>query len=118
MTRDDSGWRNEVMEARGERCRRCGSPHGVQADHVISRSHSGPSVLANGTPLCRGCHDLKTDNKILYEPSWLDSDQIEWLAREGFAIWDEQGQVSGMHSASFADRRPGWWWPPKIKGVV
>jgi hypothetical protein len=105
--RNDSGWRAECLEARGDQCRvpDCPHPRPVQMDHLIARAQGGPSVVANGTPLCRVHHEMKTDHLLLVDPAWLDPDQVQWLADEGHAVWrPEDGVVTGRHCRIFADR--------------
>lgn len=111
--RNDGPWRAEVLSVRGTRCRSCDTTRYVQADHVIPRAQGGPSVLANGLPLCggfaNGCHDAKTAGRLKIHHAWLDVDQIEWLHEAGHAWWLPDGSVAGPHCRLFAsepDRRP------------
>lgn len=115
--RNDSGWRAECLAVRGSSCRACGSTGPVQMDHLIPRSQRGPSVVENGLPLCdpwasgssfpEGCHQAKTDHKLLIRPEWLDADQIAWLAEKGYARWcPDTGEVSGEHWKIFDNARP------------
>jgi 5-methylcytosine-specific restriction endonuclease McrA len=104
--RNDGPWRRECIEARGERCRRCLSTRWVQMDHMWPKSQGGPSVVENGLPLCRACHAMKTESRIVIEPDWLDSDQVEWLADVGWVLWDSlTGEPSGRGWKHFAARR-------------
>lgn len=100
--RNDSQWRAEVFALRGAYCRRCGAVWELQCDHVIPRGRGGPSVVENGTVLCRPCHERKTEWEILYQRSWLDRDQVEWLAREGWVEWGEDGEPRGRGCRGFA----------------
>lgn len=118
VRRNDSGWRQQVLEARGERCRSCGTTRDVQVDHVVPRSQGGPSVVENGTPLCgpfgNGCHPAVTEKRLLIQPEWLDDDQIAWLEENGHVWWDEEGEVYGRLRRSFARKRKTsayseWW---------
>lgn len=93
--RNDAPWRNEVMELRGKACRACDSREWVQCDHVWPRSQGGPSVVENGLPLCRVCHEDKTASLLKIRPEWLDDDQLDWLAEVGWVEWNEQGQPQG-----------------------
>jgi 5-methylcytosine-specific restriction endonuclease McrA len=103
--RNDGPWRKEVMALRGERCRSCGATRSVQADHVVPRSQQGPSIVENGLPLCRKCHDDKTASRLKIQPSWLDDDQIVWLAEVGWVAWDADGQPYGRGWRHFEERR-------------
>lgn len=68
----------------------------------MPRSQGGPSVVENGTMLCRACHTMKTEWRILYERAWLDADQIAWLAQQGWVEWDENGEPRGRGCRGFA----------------
>lgn len=104
--RNDTQWRNDCLEARGERCRSCGTTMNVQMDHMIGRGQGGPSVLENGLPLCgpfaKACHDRKTAGLLKIRREWLDSDQVAWLELAGHAIWLPDGTVAGRHNVLFA----------------
>ena len=103
--RNDAPWRAEVIAKRGAYCRRCGKVMGLQADHVISRSQRGPSVVENGMMLCgEPCHRLITEHKILYEFEWFDPDQIRWLAEHNHVAWDDEGLPYGRSFQNFAPR--------------
>lgn len=71
-------------------------------DHVMPRSQQGPSVVENGLPLCEECHRRKTEKRMLVERSWLDDDQVAWLAEVGWVAWDDNGQPYGMGWRGFA----------------
>lgn len=103
-TRNDGPWRKEVMATYGERCRSCGSTRWVQADHIWPRSQGGPSVVENGLPLCRECHDAKTASRLLIQWSWLEDAQIAWLASVGWVAWDQAGQPYGRGCRHFAPK--------------
>lgn len=98
----DAPWRAAVIALRGAQCRRCRATWDLQADHVMPRSQGGPSVVENGTMLCRACHTMKTEWRILYERAWLDADQIAWLAQQGWVEWDENGEPRGRGCRGFA----------------
>lgn len=104
--RDDSQWRSDVMDKRGHRCRACGGDRDVQSDHLIPRAQGGPSIVANGLPLCgpfgRGCHDRKTAHQLKIRREWLDPDQVAWLELEGHTMWLPDGTVAGRHNVLFA----------------
>ena len=70
----------------------------LEVNHVIPRSQGGPSVVANGMPLCAHHHRLVTDAVLAMHWSWLDDDQVEWLAVEGH-VWVD---VHGPHRGRFA----------------
>lgn len=101
--RNDSQWRNECIALYGDWCRRC-KRTGVQMDHMIPRSHGGPSVVENGLLLCRDCHQDKTDHKLLVKYEWLTVEQVEWLKVNGYAWWDDEGEVHGERRRIFAPR--------------
>lgn len=106
--RNDGPWRRAVIALRGRVCRRCGATNDLQADHVMSRSQQGPSVVENGMMLCREpCHRLVTENKIQYEYDWLDPDQIVWLAEVGYVAYDDDGIPYGRGLRNFAERVGG-----------
>ena len=110
-SRNDAAWRAQVMELRGERCRACGSSRHVECDHLIERSQGGPSIPENGLPLCGEfgpcrAHVRKTRNELRIHRDWLDADQIEWLAREGYARWEDDGTVTGRFHKTFAALNP------------
>lgn len=106
--RNDSQWRADCLEVRGEWCRvpDCPHPMPVQMDHLIPRAQGGPSVVQNGLPLCRMHHRMKTDHLLLIAPEWLDADMIVWLADEGHAEWLKDSVVVGRHCRIFADGTP------------
>lgn len=106
--RNDSQWRADCLELRGEWCRvpECPHPQPVEMDHLISRGQGGPSVVQNGLPLCRVHHQMKTDHLLLIAPEWLAADMILWLSNEGHAEWLYDGIVVGRHRKIFADGTP------------
>lgn len=111
--RNDAGWRAECEAKRGLVCRGCGDTNHVQMDHIWPRSQGGPSVVENGLPLCGefsrntpgGCHPAKTAGRIVIEFSWLDPDQVAWLAAVGWVAWDADGQPRGRGWRHFGRRR-------------
>jgi predicted restriction endonuclease len=108
--RNDSPWRNEVMQRYGPACVACGTVRHVQADHLIPRGQGGPSVVENGLPLCgefgrpgwKGCHPAKTDHELLIRKEWLAPEQVAWLEEHGHARWEKDGTVAGRHCWLFA----------------
>jgi hypothetical protein len=110
--RNDSAWRAEVLARRGAFCRACGDTADLQIDHVKERSQGGRSVVENGMVLCGpwsrttpgGCHLRKTEARIVVRPEWLDPDQIDWLAQEGWVYWNGEGIACGRGCRGFADR--------------
>lgn len=98
----DAPWREEAFALRGAFCRRCRRTWGLECDHLKPRSQGGASVIENALCLCSDCHRLKTEHRILVERSWLDADQIVWLAREGWVEWDADGEPRGRGCRSFA----------------
>lgn len=105
--RNDAPWRAEVIALRGEYCRSCGTSRNLQCDHVKPRSQGGKSVVENGTMLCVTCHDGKTNSTLKYKREWLDQDQIDWLAREGWVEWDKDGLPFGNGWKHFEEWN-GW----------
>lgn len=101
--RDDSQWRGDCLELRGEWCRACKTSQDLQCDHMIPRAQGGGSVVENGLVLCRGCHERKTKHLLLINRDWLGVDQIKWLAVEGHAAWLPDGTVGGRHCPLFAE---------------
>jgi hypothetical protein len=100
------------MAARGTLCRGCGGREHVQADHLIPRSQGGPSIVANGLPLCGEfgtgkCHVRKTNHELLIKREWLDGDQLDWLKASGNAWWLPDGTVAGRHCRLFAPAEKG-----------
>jgi 5-methylcytosine-specific restriction endonuclease McrA len=107
--RNDAPWRSEVFALRGAYCRVPGCVgRDLQCDHLIPRSQGGPSVVPNGVPWCQEHHDQKTAHQLRIRPEWLDGDQLEWLAAEGHAVWDETGEVRGRHRRLFTRRGEAW----------
>lgn len=110
--KSDAPWRLKCLLARGAFCRRCGSSQHVEVDHIWPKGQTGPSEVENGLVLCGawgscGAHALKTAGSIQIERSWLDADQIEWLAEVGWVCWDpETGAVSGGGWRHFAPIDP------------
>lgn len=102
--RNDSRWRAECLEVRGDRCRApdCPHPWPVQMDHLISRAQGGPSIVENGVPWCEPHHRAKTEHRFRVPRSCLGEDQILWLEREGHARWLPDGTVEGRHHRLFA----------------
>ena len=105
--RNDAQWREEVMALRGPACRACGDTGHVECDHLIERSQGGPSIPENGLPLCGefgACraHVRKTNNELQIQRSWLDPDQVAWLAEQGYAEWLPDGTVTGRFWKTFA----------------
>lgn len=52
--------------------------------------------------LCEDCHRGKTEGRIQYERSWLDPDQIAWLADVGWVWWNDDGEPCGRGWKHFA----------------
>lgn len=110
--RNDGPWRVNVLVARGAYCRACGSTKHIEVDHIWPRGQQGPSVVENGLPLCGtwgdcGAHALKTAGRLMIERSWLDPDQIEWLAEVGWVQWSPvDGAVTGRGWRHFAPIDP------------
>lgn len=105
--REDAAWRAECFRIRGSVCRGCGSTRDVQMDHIVGRVGSDRLALGNGLPLCGDfgdgrCHPRKTARQLLIQRDWLDQDMIDWLACEGYAVWETDGTVSGRHCVRFA----------------
>lgn len=107
----DGPWRNDVLKKRGQFCRACARSYDLQADHMIPRSQGGPSIVANGLPMCGpfagDCHGKRTRYELKIERDWLDQDQVDWLADQGHAVWEADGSVSGRHRKLFAPMRNG-----------
>jgi 5-methylcytosine-specific restriction endonuclease McrA len=104
--RNDSQWRADVLELRGEYCRSCHTSHWLQIDHIKPRSQGGTSVVENGTVLCQHCHDLKTRRLIKYYHDWLDPDQHHWLKTIGWVWWDQFGEPHGRGYKGFHPQDP------------
>lgn len=112
--RNDAAWRQACVEAYGARCVVCGDPN-IEMDHLIPRSQGGASVVENGLPLCGawsrtvdgGHHGAKTAGLLFVRYSWLTSAQIEFLADQGWVVWDKRGRTSGRGFKHFAPRLPG-----------
>lgn len=95
--------RRAVIELRGAYCRVCGKVRQLECDHIIPKGIGGsPSktCVENGWILCRDHHEAKTRHRLRIRPEWLDDDQIEWLADQGHAWW-EDGEVHGLHRRLF-----------------
>lgn len=67
----------------------------------MPRGQTGPSVVENGLILCRACHQLKTEHRILVEFHWLEPDQVEWLATVRWVAWDADGEPYGNGYRNF-----------------
>ena len=111
--RNDSAWRQQVIDLHGHACAACGDTSHVQADHLWPRGQGGPSHPLNGLPLCGefsattpgGCHPLKTASILRIQPEWLLPAQVDWLAEVGWVTWDEHGQPLGRGWRHFTARR-------------
>lgn len=99
--RNDGPWRAEVILLRGGFCRVCWTTRDLQADHVMPRGQGGPSVVENGTVLCREHHEAKTERRLLYRRAWLDDDQKAWLRDVEWVWWDDDGEVHGRGRRGF-----------------
>lgn len=110
-TRNDSGWRNDVIARIGGWCRSCrqGDASKVQIDHIWPRGQGGPSHVLNGLPLCGpyGCnaHERKTNSEIVIEYDWLDDEQRAWLDDNGWVRWNDDGAPEGRGMRHFGHRR-------------
>jgi hypothetical protein len=116
LKRMQQNFREDVRWFRGETCvarvstwdpkvGACDGP--VEADHVWERSQGGPYLVANGSPLCRRHHRMKTDNELRYRFEWLGRDQVRWFAEVGFVAWDlETGEPYGKGWRTFEPLRP------------
>lgn len=106
--RNDAPWYRECVAAHGDTCvvPGCGRP--AQMDHLIARSQGGPSVVANGLPLCgdfdNGHHAAKTAGVLKIRYEWLSPTHREWLSHNGHATWLPDGTVAGRHRRQFAPR--------------
>ena len=100
--RNDAPWRAAVIALRGEYCRHCGQTWGLECDHLKPRSQGGLSVVENGLMLCRSAHLRKTEYRLKIERSWLDEDQIAYLAEIGWVAWGDDGEPFGTGMRSFA----------------
>jgi hypothetical protein len=95
------------MAEYGEMCRACGTTREVQADHMKPRAQGGKNDVANGLPLCREHHEMKTDSKIKIEYEWLEDSHLRYLAEIGWVRWDDEGEPYGNGYRHFG-RRPQW----------
>jgi hypothetical protein len=100
--RREAQWRHRVLEARGTQCRAAWCVRMTDVHAVPLVPHGGTFHPANGLPLCRRHRELKADG-LLVDPSWLDADQVEWLADEGHVEWLLDGVTVGRHRRLFAD---------------
>jgi 5-methylcytosine-specific restriction endonuclease McrA len=103
----DGPWRDLCADRRGLRCRAevlGGCDGALQCDHIWPKSQTGPSVVENGAFLCRRHHTMKTEAELRYRFEWLDQDQVEWLAKVGWVVWDAAGQPSGRGWKHFEPR--------------
>ena len=103
--KSEAGWRTEVIEKRGRSCRVCGS-RDVEIDHMIPKGMGGSAKLTtveNGLPLCHRHHREKTEHTLKIQRRWLDPDQLDWLALEGYCRWDESGMTWGSHRNLFQE---------------
>ena len=46
----------EILERDGWRCQACGSPRGLEVQHIQRRSQSGDDSEGNLITLCSACH--------------------------------------------------------------
>ena len=103
--KNDAPWRNAVFALRGPWCRSCGTNRDLQCDHIKPKSQGGPSVVPNGLPMCRDCHEKKTNSQLKFRHEWLDDDTIAWLAEVGWVAWDDAGQPYGRGWRHFEARK-------------
>lgn len=112
VKRDMKSWRDDVIAVRGHRCANCGDTYDIQIDHVIPRSQGGVEHIHNGLPLCgpwskkspypNGCHQAKTDRKLLLTKRMLAHDQRAWLKEKGWIDWNKDGEPIGKGMKGFA----------------
>lgn len=105
MSNVGARWRSDVLSVRGAYCRACYATGSLEIDHLVPRAHGGPYEVPNGIPWCPACHRLKTDHRLLVSRSMLDPDQVAWLAANGYAWWDDAGEVYGLRRRIFAAER-------------
>lgn len=68
-------------------------------------------MVENGLPLCGpwsrqspwpgGCHQAKTDRRMLLRREMFDADQLAYLAEQGWVAWDEKGEPYGRGYRGF-----------------
>ena len=71
----DRHWRDSVFIRDHYRCRKCGTPYGLDPHHIRTKA-AHPElrhVLDNGIALCRKCHGWAHANP---------KDFLEWLTKE------------------------------------
>lgn len=100
--RNDGPWRKECVDRYGEWCRVCGTTRHVQADHIHPRGQGGKSVVENCLFLCAKHHEDKTNSLLKIERSWLEEDQIVYLAGIRWVAWDHDGEPYGHGWKHFA----------------
>jgi superfamily II DNA or RNA helicase len=71
----------------GGRCASCGDRllKDFHGDHRVPHSKGGPTILANGQPLCPACN-FRKGNKMLVLRPWQEKavkKSIEWLVEDG-----------------------------------
>lgn len=52
--------KREAKERDGHRCRKCGSTHRLEVDHLTPVTQGGSNDLDNAMTLCHDCHNAKT----------------------------------------------------------
>jgi 5-methylcytosine-specific restriction endonuclease McrA len=59
----------ELVEACGRRCLRCGAAEDLSADHVVPLCLGGPNTVSNLQPLCVRCNGEKGVTIRDYRPA-------------------------------------------------
>lgn len=57
---------NDLLQAYGNRCLRCGSADKISADHIVPISKGGTNDIYNIQPLCKSCNSIKHTQTINY----------------------------------------------------
>lgn len=105
--RNDSEWRAECIATYGNQCASCGTGYWIQMDHIMPRSQQGDSVVPNGLPLCRDCHERKTNSQLQIRPGWLTRQQREYLRDKAWVFWGEDGTPYGRGFRHFTNDDEG-----------
>ena len=77
--------RKEVMDRDGGRCIICGSMHGIQIAHYISRARLGLGTPQNLACLCLRCHTEYDNGKLHHEIK----NAFKGHLKANYEEWDE-----------------------------
>lgn len=81
---------NREVIGRDMKCRIAGSDCSghLEPHHIVGRVSSIDDVPENGITLCTWHHQRITDGHLKVHASWLTADQIEFIEKRKWPMWD------------------------------